>query len=81
MCSGQEIVLTCDTNSPANPNRPKVDCAWTFGDVQYQNIEGNTCVVDTVVKLIPVIYNCTCVDTDLHWNLGSTAINISANGK
>ena len=81
VCTGRKIVLTCDTNSPAGPFGQKIDCAWTFGDVQYENIEGNTCTVDDVVKTIPVTYNCTCVATDLHVNLGSTAINISANGK
>ena len=82
VCIGQKIVLTCDTNTPAvDPFKLKIDCAWTSGDRQYENIEGNTCTIDVVVKPIPVTYNCTCMATDLNMTLGSNATTISANGK
>ena len=75
VCIGQKIVLTCDTNTPAvDPFKLKIGCTWTIGgDIQYENIEGNTCTIDVVVKPIPVTYNCTCVATDLNMTLGSNA--------
>ena len=84
VCLDRQIALTCFTDPPT-PAYLKVDCLWEFYDgrdyLQNKMIKGlHACTFDAIVKVDPVTYNCTCIDVDDNWNLGSANITLFPNG-